>query len=870
MSAHPPRPRPTRDVPDKPSVDGLEERWAPVWAEHDTYAFDRTVPREQVFSIDTPPPTASGSLHVGHVFSYTHTDTIARYQRMRGKEVFYPMGWDDNGLPTERRVENYYGVRCDPTVPYDPSFSPPDEPPSDRRDFVPVSRPNFIELCEQLLVIDEQAFEDVWTRLGLSVDWSSTYATIDEASRRVSQRAFLRNLARGQAYSQEAPSLWDVTFQTAVAQAELEDRERPGAYHQLAFHRTDGGGDVLIDTTRPELVVSCVALVAHPDDERYQPLFGSTVTTPVFGVQVPVHAHPLAEPDKGTGIAMICTFGDTTDVVWWRELDLPMRAVVERDGRFSESTPEWLTTETARERYGRIARKAPGGAREQMVAMLSETGELIGDVRPITHAVKFFEKGDKPLEIVTSRQWYIRNGGRSDELKSALVARGAELVWHPDHMRHRYDNWVQGLNGDWLVSRQRYFGVPFPVWYPVLADGSVDHDHPILPDESALPVDPQAECPPGCTEAQRGAPGGFVGDPDVMDTWATSSLTPQIACRWEDDPDLFARTFPMDLRPQGHDIIRTWLFSTVLRSHDEFDCVPWSNVALSGWILDPDRKKMSKSKGNVVTPLGLLEQHGSDAVRYWAASGRPGTDTAFDEQQMKVGRRLAIKLLNASRFALGFGAVPEGTPVTEALDRAMLAALADLVDDTTRAFDDFDYARALERTEQFFWRFCDDYLELVKSRAYGDGDAEQQSTATDSARAALGSALSTLHRLLAPFLPFTCEEVWSWWMEGSVHTSSWPTAAELRSALGDPAGTGAPETLAVAGAVLSELRGAKSTAKVGMRAVIELAEVVDDPARLALLRTVLDDLAEAGRVESFELREGDSLSVTCTLAPAGD
>jgi len=484
--------------------------------------------------------------------------------------------------------------------------------------------------------------------------------------------------------------------------------------------------------------------------------------------------------------------------------------------------------------------------------------------------VKFFEKGDKPLEIVTSRQWYIRNGGRSDELKSALVARGAELVWHPDHMRHRYDNWVQGLNGDWLVSRQRYFGVPFPVWYPVLADGSVDHDHPILPDESALPVDPQAECPPGCTEAQRGAPGGFVGDPDVMDTWATSSLTPQIACRWEDDPDLFARTFPMDLRPQGHDIIRTWLFSTVLRSHDEFDCVPWSNVALSGWILDPDRKKMSKSKGNVVTPLGLLEQHGSDAVRYWAASGRPGTDTAFDEQQMKVGRRLAIKLLNASRFALGFGAVPEGTPVTEALDRAMLAALADLVDDTTRAFDDFDYARALERTEQFFWRFCDDYLELVKSRAYGDGDAEQQSTATDSARAALGSALSTLHRLLAPFLPFTCEEVWSWWMEGSVHTSSWPTAAELRSALGDPAGTGAPETLAVAGAVLSELRGAKSAAKVGMRAVIERAEVVDDPARLALLRTVLDDLAEAGRVESFELREGDSLSVTCTLAPAGD
>ncbi|MFZ4668243.1 MAG: valine--tRNA ligase [Microthrixaceae bacterium] len=864
MSAHDPRPKATRSVPDKPGVDGLEERWAGVWAEQETYAFDRTATRDQVFSIDTPPPTASGSLHVGHVFSYTHTDTIARYQRMRGKQVFYPMGWDDNGLPTERRVENYYGVRCDPTVAYVPGFTPPEQPAKDRKDYVPVSRPNFIELCEQLLVIDEQAFEHVWTRLGLSVDWSSTYATIDEASRRISQRAFLRNLARGQAYSQEAPSLWDVTFQTAVAQAELEDRERPGAYHQLAFHRPDGT-DVLIDTTRPELVVSCVALVAHPDDERYQPLFDTTVTTPGFGVEVPVLAHPLAEPDKGTGIAMICTFGDLTDVIWWRELNLPTRAVIERDGRFSAETPEWLTTDEARERYGRIARKAPGGAREQMVQLLGDTGELVGDIRRIDHAVKFFEKGDKPLEIVTSRQWYIRNGGRSDELKAELVARGGELVWHPDYMRHRYDNWVQGLNGDWLISRQRYFGVPFPIWYRLDADGLPDHDDPILPDESALPVDPQAECPPGFTEDQRNQPGGFAGDPDVMDTWATSSLTPQIACRWEDDPDLFERTFPMDLRPQGHDIIRTWLFSTVLRSHDEFGCVPWSNVALSGWILDPDRKKMSKSKGNVVTPLGLLEQHGSDAVRYWAASGRPGTDTAFDEQQMKVGRRLAIKLLNASKFALLFGAVDADTPVTEALDRAMLATLADLVDDATRAFDAFDYARSLERTESFFWRFCDDYLELVKSRAYGEADAPV-SDATASARAALQIALSTLHRLLAPFLPFTCEEAWSWWMEGSVHVAAWPDAAAIRAA----AGEGDPAALDVAGAVLGELRGAKSAAKVGMKATIERAAVTDTAARLELLRSVLDDVGQAGRVDAFELTDGGEFTVDCVVVPPAE
>ena len=483
MPAILPTPKSRRSVPEKPSVDGLEERWIPVWDEQGTYRFTAPAGRDDVFSIDTPPPTASGSLHIGHVFSYTHTDTIARYHRMRGQHVFYPMGWDDNGLPTERRVENYFGVVCDTAVPYDPALEVPDSPPKDRKDFLRVSRPNFIELCEQLLVTDEQAFEDLFRRLALSVDWSLSYTTISDSTRRISQRAFLHNLARGQAYSSEAPSLWDVTFQTAVAQAELEDRERPGAYHQLAFHRTDGGGDILIDTTRPELVISCVALVAHPDDERFAPLFGSTVTSPVFGVEVPVLAHPLAEPDKGTGIAMICTFGDLTDVIWWRELDLPTRAVLERDGRFAADAPEWLTTEAARENYARIARKAAGGARAQMVEMLTGSGELVGDIRQITHPVKFFEKGDKPLEIVTSRQWYIRNGGRSDELKAELVARGGELSWHPEYMRHRYDNWVQGLNGDWLVSRQRYFGVPFPVWYPVLEDGAVDHDHPILADD---------------------------------------------------------------------------------------------------------------------------------------------------------------------------------------------------------------------------------------------------------------------------------------------------------------------------------------------------------------------------------------------------
>lgn len=877
--SRPPVRRGTRAVPDKPGVDGLEAKWSERWEADGTYSFDRTAERDRVFSIDTPPPTVSGSLHVGHVFSYTHTDVVARFQRMRGKAVFYPMGWDDNGLPTERRVENYFGVVCDPSVPVGmPELADP--PPTKRQDFTRVSRPDFIELCERLLVVDEEAFEALFRTLGLSVDWSYTYATIDEASRRTSQLAFLHDLARGDAYSQEAPSLWDVTFQTAVAQAELEDRDRPGAYHQLAFALTggattaDGSTDVVIDTTRPELVVSCVALVAHPDDERYQPLFGRTVSTPVFGVEVPIVAHPLAEPDKGTGIAMICTFGDLTDVIWWRELDLPTRAVIGRDGRFAAEAPDWLDTADAQERYGRIARKAAGGAREQMVQMLADEGRLLGDIRPIQHPVKFYEKGDKPLEIVTSRQWYIRNGGRSEDRRRELIDRGGELDWVPGYMRHRFDNWVGGLAGDWLISRQRFFGVPFPLWYRLDDEGNPDHDHPIVPDEASLPVDPLAEAAPGYSEDQRGVPGGFIGDPDVMDTWATSSLTPQIGCRWVDDPDLFARTFPMDLRPQAHDIIRTWLFSTVLRSDLEFDSLPWAHTALSGWILDPDRKKMSKSKGNVVTPLGLLEQYGSDGVRYWAASARPGTDTAFDEAQMKVGRRLAIKLLNASRFALSFGEVPAGTPVTEALDRAMLAELADLVDDATTALEAFDYARALERTETFFWRFCDDYLELVKGRAYGendgsgpdgggpDGGGTAPSAATASARAALAEALSVLHRLLAPVLVYTCEEAWSWWMEGSVHTAEWPAATPLRARAVD----GRRDALAVAASVLSDLRGAKSAAKVSMRTPIERAVVTDTAERIALLRTVAVDVADAGKVTDLVLVEGDTFAVEVTLA----
>ncbi len=861
-------------VPERPALDGLEAKWSAAWEREEAYRFDRAAPRERVFSIDTPPPTVSGSLHVGHVFSYTHTDAIARYQRMRGKAVFYPMGWDDNGLPTERRVQNHFGVRCDPSVAYDPGFVAPEEP--SEREPLAVSRPNFVELCLRLTKSDEQVFEALWRNLGLSVDWSMTYTTIGALAQRISQRSFLGLLERGETYQLEAPTLWDVDFQTAVAQAELEDRDRPGEMNRVRFHlgAGDGGGDALIETTRPELIPACVALLAHPDDARQRDLVGKDVTTPLFGTRVPVLTHPLVDPEKGTGLVMVCTFGDLTDVVWWRELGLPVRSVLNPDGRLGEvpwGALGWESEDVdrARARYGELEGRTINQARRRIVELLRESGELVGEPTQVTRAVKFFEKGERPVEIVTSRQWFIRTLAH----REALLARGRELDWHPPYMRARFEDWVNGLTGDWCISRQRFFGVPFPLWYPIDGAGVVIYDQPISASLEQLPVDPSTDVPDGYQPEQRGQPNGFLGDPDVMDTWATSSLTPQIAGQAGEDEELFERVFPMDVRPQAHDIIRTWLFTTILRSQLDWDALPWANAAISGWVLDPDRKKMSKSKGNVVTPMHLIEEHGADAVRYWAVRGRPGTDTAFDPKQMKDGRRLAVKLLNASKFALA-DLPAEGESLTHPLDRALIARLADVVAEATESFEHYDYTRALERAESLFWWYCDYYLELVKGRRY---DADPGVSASVSR--ALRLSLSVFQRLLAPFQPFVCEEVWSWWQEGSVHLASWPDAEELRAAsaagLEDAEGgedERAREQLAldVTAAVLREVRKAKSEARVKMRAPVERVLVHDSAERLRALELGSGDLLQAGSIEALDLVRGEEFAVEVRLAPAHD
>jgi valyl-tRNA synthetase len=827
----------------------IEERWRAFWLDDGVYRYDPSRGREETFVVDTPPPTVSGSLHIGHACSYTHTDVMVRFQRMRGKNIFYPMGWDDNGLPTERRVQNVFNVRCDPTLPYDEDLKLEF---GREGDVVFVSRPNFIELCDRVVVEDERQFKEVFQRLGLSVDWDHGYATIDRRARYVSQWSFLRLLEAGHTELREAPTMWDVDFQSAVAQAEVEDREREGAFYRVRFGLEDGG-DFLIATTRPELIPACIAVTAHPEDDRYRHLIGRNAVTPLFQAPVPIIADEGADPEKGTGILMICTFGDAADVEWWRKLGVPPREVIGRDGRLLAAPwgeEQWVTldSEAARTYHDKLVGQTIAQARRAVVEMLQEGGLLDGEPETIRRPVKFYERGERPLEFVVTRQWFIKVMDK----KAELIEQGRKIEWHPDMFRKRYEDWVEGLNQDWCTSRQRYFGVPIPVWYRVNEDGTIDHDDLVLPAKEDLPVDPSAQPPRGFDEAQRGQPGGFVGDPDVFDTWATSSLSPLIPSGWPDDLDKHARLYPNDLRPQGHDIIRTWAFSTITRSYLEDGSIPWYHAAISGFVLDPDRKKMSKSKGNVVVPTDILDEYGSDAVRYWAASSRLGIDPTADPNVFREGKRLVTKIRNAARLVRGYEGEP-GEP-THPLDLALIARLRKLVEEATGEWEAWEHARALDLTETWFWSdFTDNYLELSKTRAYA-GDP--------SALGTLRIALDVVLRLFAPVVPFITEEVWNQERSEprSIHREPWPVPDELPQA-------GDDGCFDVAVEVLARIRKAKSEAKVSIKWPVTDLSISGPRMKLDLLTTVLDDVLSTGNVRRHSLTEteGDDVIVEVTL-----
>jgi valyl-tRNA synthetase len=844
----------------------IERRWHAFWERSGVYHWRDDRPRDRTFVVDTPPPTVSGSLHVGHVFSFTQTDVAVRYKRMRGFDVYYPMGWDDNGLPTERRVQNYFHVRCDPALP--PQAGLTIDAATDAERKTParrISRENFVELCQRLTAVDERAFLEIWQRLGLSIDWRQTYSTIDRHCRTIAQRSFLDLNARGHIYQNDAPTMWDVDFQTAVAQAETEERKVQGAYHRIEFG-VDGGDGFVIATTRPELLPACVGVAAHPEDVRYQHLFGQTALTPLFRTPVPIFASGEVDPGKGTGILMVCTFGDQHDVAWWRERRLPLRQVLGRDGRLrglafgSDEFPS-RDPAAANAYYAQLAGKDVKRAQLAIVELLrdpagSATGSgpaLRAEPERIEHMVKFFEKGDRPLELISSRQWFVR---LVDKIE-ALLAKGSAIGWHPDFMRVRYIDWTRNLNSDWCVSRQRYFGVAIPVWYPLDDQAQPRFDAPLWPDAARVPIDPMSDAPSGYAEHQRGQPLGFAADLDVFDTWFTSSMTPQINSHWQLDSARHAKLFPTDIRPQGHEIIRTWAFYTIAKAMLHQDAIPWKHILLSGWVLDPDRKKMSKSKGNVVTPTHLLEKYSADAVRYWAASARLGVDTAFDEKVLKTGKRLTTKLFNAGKFVLGQRA--EALPITFELDRAFIAQLRALVSSVTTAHEDFESARALAETETFFWSsFTDAYLELGKARARGGEGID--AAAQGSAVTALRLAFSVLVRLFAPFVPYITEELWSWGFgrpsgADSVHLAAWPSDGEF-AAIAPPRHE---TSFALAIACQNAINRAKANLFASSGRPIRRLTLLGSPASFAELGEAIDDVMAATRCASYVRRETDPI-----------
>lgn len=849
----------TKSLDQKLEIIEIEKRCKDFWSNNHTYKYDRTKARNQTFMIDTPPPTVSGSLHIGHIFSYTQTDIVARFQRMNGKTVYYPIGWDDNGLPTERRVQNYYNITCNPNLSYDPSFKPRHNP-DDKSPRQEVSRKNFIEACEILTASDEGIFEDIFKNIGHSYDWNLKYTTISPETIKISQESFVELYEKGHTVSVEAPTMWDVTFQSAVAQAEIEDREVEGNFYDLRFNVEGSDESFVISTTRPELLPACIAIVAHPEDERYQKYFGKKAIVPLFGMAVDIVASEHAEKDKGTGIMMVCTFGDAADVAWWKKSGKPLKQIIGLDGRllpveYGQGAFESSNPQRANQNYAQLTGLSAKQAKAKIVELLREEGSLQGEPRKVVHAVKFYEKGSLPLEFVSSRQWFIK----LMEQKSNMIAAGRKIKWKPAHMQHRFEEWAEGLNQDWCISRQRFFGVPFPVWYKVDENGMPDYNSPLIADRKQLPIDPMTDVPNGYQENQRGQKGGFVGDLDVMDTWATSALTPQIALDLTKDSNL---DLPFDIRPQAHDIIRTWAFYTVAKALIHNNSIPWNEALISGFILDPDRKKMSKSKGNVITPQHLVDSYGADSVRYWAGRARLGVDTAFEEQIMSQGKKLVNKIFNASKFVfmiVGDSPVQKEADytnyITNPMDKSWMKKLSLTFDQATKAFENHDYATALDYIEKRFWDFCDNYIEIVKKRAYSEDNK--------SAITSLIKTIDVFIRGFAPFCPFITEEVyqsfpWNDEKTKSLHLQAWPTSEEL-SAI-QAADDVLYDNVSV---VVSEVRKAKTEANTTQKAAVKNIEISAPTALIEIFKNGGVDMENVCNIlpDSIDYKEAKELSI---------
>ncbi len=853
-----------------------EKHWQEQWVANGTYHWRDDQPREQTFVIDTPPPTVSGILHMGHIFSYTQADFIARYQRMSGKDVFYPMGFDDNGLPTERLVEKIKGVRGSA-----------------------MQRADFVALCREVVKDAEEEFRRLFKSAALSVDWRQEYQTISDDVCRLSQESFLDLARKGEVYRDFRPTYWDWVDQTAIAQAEIENKEMPGVMNEIEF-TLEGGAPLVIMTTRPELLGACVAVMYHPEDPNALKYKDQFAITPLFGVKVPMIADKAVERDKGTGLVMCCTFGDDTDKEWWRKYNLPLRPILGKDGKIDFGNELFVNSFVMPAQAGI---QIPGQVRDNMqglkpkqanakiIELLQAEGKLLKQT-PMTHTVKCAERSGTPIEIIPTHQWFVKIADK----KEALLAKGAEVNWHPEYMRIRLNQWIEGLKEDWCISRQRFFGVPFPVWFKVEKEKAnetkwltSEHEHPATSDE--LPLDPMVVLPRGfkdlgallpeearnlklpslfsrnqkifkSIEEKTGKEYYIFAESDVMDTWATSSISPQLNAHAIAGNDArFKKLFPADLRPQAHEIIRTWAFYTIAKAHLHTDTVPWQNIIISGWCLAADKTKMSKSKGNVVTPVALIEEKGTDSVRYWASTSRLGTDTAFSEDLLKIGRKLVNKIWNASQFAALNLDKLSGKPttavqdtkngiITETLDLWILSRLNQCIIKATKAFETFEYCDARVAIEDFFWNdFCDNYLELVKARAYGESSGNQQ-----SALFSIYHCLDALLRLFAPFVPHITEELYShifddkFAQNGSVHAlGNWPQASDY------PYLEAAEKSGMAAVDVLNIIRKAKSEANVSIKFPIEEVKVhasIENPKWEDLI-PVLEDLKAAGNAQSI-------------------